>query len=380
MEAKLFNKNFVLIIIASTLVFMANNMIATVSPQHCINIGGTKATAGFLMSIHTIAACITRPLWGNISDKKGRKLTIYIGALFCIISAFFMLSIDKLPTMYVARGVFGIGFAAVTTGCATVAADVLPKSRFSEGIAMYGAGAIFTQAISPGLAIYLFSKGFSLVMIFVIIQSITCVITIIFIKYNEKELLAKNSSDDKSKNGGIFEKSAIPASVSVWFMAFASASVFSFIPLVAEERGINGIGLFFTFNAIGLFFTRVIGASFPRKFGESRVFYIGMIIYFVSFFLISFMQSGWLVLTAGFAYGCGLGSTQPILNAIAVRGANTDRRGAATGTFQASQDIGTALGSAVWGIMANLSGFNIVFISSAFVVAFSAIIYKFMKK
>ncbi|MEG1863442.1 MAG: MFS transporter [Oscillospiraceae bacterium] len=193
-------------------------------------------------------------------------------------------------------------------------------------------------------------------------------------RYDEKSLISVKEKGEKAFM--IIEKKALPASMTIIFMAFSSASAFGFVPLLGNERGIAGISIFYTFSALGLLISRVAGLGASRKFGESTVFYAGALGYAISFLFLAFAFTRPIVCVAGFLYGCGSGFAHPILNAIAVRSVQPNRRGAATSTFMMSQDIGMAIGSTVWGFASGYLGFTAVYVMAAINASMMLVTFK----
>jgi MFS family permease len=60
-------------------------------------------------------------------------------------------------------------------------------------------------------------------------------------------------------------------------------------------------------------------------------------------------------------YGIGYGFVQPTMLALCISSVHPSKRGAAIATFWTAFDIGVALGSVFWGIVANAFGYGIMF-------------------
>lgn len=74
------------------------------------------------------------------------------------------------------------------------------------------------------------------------------------------------------------------------------------------------------------------------------------------------MQSATPFYIAGALIGLSAGMVQPTLNAIVMKRAPAERRGAASATYLISTDIGVGVGSVFWGMFIDAGlGFNAVF-------------------
>lgn len=206
MKEKLFTKNYILMIVISALAFIASFMITATSAQHCIAIGGTKATAGFLTSAYTLSAFATRPIWGSLSDNKGRKSVFYIGGIMCAAAIGLLFITRAMWLLFLSRIIFGAGVSGITTSSGTMVSDIIPKSRFSNGIAFYGISNVLSQAVAPALALYLYDFGFGWVLAVVLVLIICSAVGIIFVRYNEKSLLKK---ENEEKSFSLIEKKGV---------------------------------------------------------------------------------------------------------------------------------------------------------------------------
>ena len=84
------------------------------------------------------------------------------------------------------------------------------------------------------------------------------------------------------------------------------------------------------------------------------------------------------LLAAAF-YGLGLGALVPCLQALSVMNVPPERRGAANGTFFTGFDLGIALGSVVWGWVAQAVGYSAMYFYTVIPAAISLLIYVFKK-
>ena len=173
--------------------------------------------------------------------------------------------------------------------------------------------------------------------------------------------------DQDSQHGlwKVLDKQALPASLNYLLICLAVGGMITFLPLYARNKGFTYISLFFLMQAAAMFVTRLVtGRIFDRK-GPIPVIIPALSFAAASFILILLTNSEVVFLFAGFLYGMALGMLQPVYNALAVRRASVNRRGAASATFNLSIDIGIGLGAAAWGVIIDRTGFSLMFIGSS---------------
>ncbi|MGZ9818150.1 MFS transporter [Peribacillus simplex] len=100
-------------------------------------------------------------------------------------------------------------------------------------------------------------------------------------------------------------------------------------------------------------------------------FTIGMII-------LSQSTSGALLLVAAAFMGLGHGILVPAYQTIAMNAVSPERRGIAAATYFMLFDVGYGLGSYFLGVVSNSTGYRIMFMISAGIVLFSAIVFRFI--
>ena len=100
--------------------------------------GATKDVIGLVLSGYTITALVLRPFSGYFVDSFPRKTVLMISfGLFAIFFAGY-LAASTLLLFLIVRTLHGGPFGALTVSNSTVAIDVLPSSRRTEGIGYYG--------------------------------------------------------------------------------------------------------------------------------------------------------------------------------------------------------------------------------------------------
>ena len=154
---KLWNANFIKVSAANFLLFFAFYLLMPLLPLYLNDtFHSTKDVIGAVLSGYTVAALIARPFSGFLVDTFPRKqvlLTCYF--LFFIFFAGY-LAAGSLLLFGIIRTLHGVPFGALTVANSTVAIDVLPSSRRTEGIGYYGLSNNLAMATGPTVAIYLF--------------------------------------------------------------------------------------------------------------------------------------------------------------------------------------------------------------------------------
>jgi len=114
-------------------------------------LGASATQIGLLMASYSAMQLIFAPLWGRISDQRGRKPVMLIG-LVGNAGALALFGLSKtLPWLFVARSLSGFLSAAVLPTVMAYVADVTTEEERGKGMGLMGAamglGFIFGPAI-----------------------------------------------------------------------------------------------------------------------------------------------------------------------------------------------------------------------------------------
>ena len=162
---RLWNKNYCKVMAANFSLFFAFYVLTPLLPLYLSeHFGATKDVIGLVLSGYTITALVFRPFSGYFVDSFPRKTVLMV--CFAAFSIFFAgyLATSTLLLFTIVRTLHGGPFGALTVANSTVAIDVLPSSRRTEGIGYYGLSNNLAMALAPtiGIVIYRFTHSFEL--------------------------------------------------------------------------------------------------------------------------------------------------------------------------------------------------------------------------
>jgi MFS family permease len=381
---KLLNSQYIAINLIAFIFFFADYILITTIPLYALEIGGNASTAGAFVFVISTTALVFRPIMGNLLDVKTRKFIILLGTIALAIASLFYGLVASITAILVLAIFHGLSASAITTSGPTVVADVTPASRLAEGISMFGVATNLTIAVGPLAALYLinaFSYSITFnVAFFLVLLSIVLTFLINYEKKEQKFAGERIKINKKINIKTLFEKTALKPSIYQLFLAFGLSAILAFIPIYGKSRGIDDIGLFFSFYAASAVIVSFITGKLVQTYGVRKVFLAGLIMQLIAFLFLAFAYTLPVMVIAALLYGFGSASGFAIVSIIAMELAAPERRGAANATIFAAMDIGIAVGSLVLGVISTKFGFTVTFILTSSIMLVDIIVFSILHK
>lgn len=370
-HVKLWNKNFVLIIIINFLVFMNHLMILSTFPFYIEYLGGSEAVSGLAAALFSIIAVVFRPFIGWMLDNGKRKTILIIGLCGMALMPVGYLVFATIYLAFVCRMVHGASLAFSNTSTSTIATDIIPKPRFAEGMGMFGLATALATAVAPALGLALMdSMGFTTLFLFAAISIVISLVLFLLMK------LPKVEVEKKPLNlKGLVDKDALPASVTALTFMLTYGALENFTAKFAADQGLPSGGIFFAIMAAALLATRLLAGKVTDRHGESVFAYSCNIAMLAAFLLLGLFPNVATYLFAAVLAGFGFGGLEPALQSMAVAIAPPERGGSANSTFLCAYDIGIGVGGGIAGTLISSFGYHQMFVMMVVFNILSIIIY-----
>ena len=135
--------------LATLIAYVDRQTLAVLSPMILADTGLTAASFADALSAFSIAYMLANPLWGSILDRTGLRVGMAIAVGVWTLASGAHAIVAGFLGFAVARVILGLGEGAGFPGCVKMAADCLPTSARSRGIALGYCGAALGSLITP---------------------------------------------------------------------------------------------------------------------------------------------------------------------------------------------------------------------------------------
>ncbi len=284
---KLWNRNYCKVMVANFSLFFAFYVMTPLLPLYLSeHFGATKDVIGLVLSGYTITALLFRPFSGYVVDSFPRKTVLMV--CFGAFSIFFAgyLAASTLLMFTVVRTLHGGPFGALTVSNSTVAIDVLPSSRRTEGIGYYGLSNNLAMAIAPTIGIFIYQYTDSFELLFWIALVVACVGWLVdaSVRLKDKEIVSNKS---KLSLDRFFLTRGWLLGLNMVAFGFCFGVLSNYLAIYGKEvMGITGgTGTYFMLCSIGLMLSRLQGGKALRRGRLTHNAGTGMVISLVGYTL-----------------------------------------------------------------------------------------------
>ena len=372
---RLWNRNYCKVMAANFTLFFAFYVLTPLLPLYLSeHFGATKDVIGLVLSGYTITALLVRPFSGYVVDTFPRKTVLMIAfGAFAIFFAGY-LAASTLLMFTIVRTLHGGPFGSVTTANATVAIDVLPSSRRTEGIGYYGLSNNLAMATAPTIGIWLYQLTDSFDFLFWLALIVACAGWLIdsTVKLKPKAASAPSAGPSRLSLDRFFLTRGWLLGVNMIAFGFSFGVLSNYLAIYGKEvMGITGgTGTYFMLCSIGLILSRLQGSKALRAGRVTHNAAEGMVISLVGYTLFIFMPTlfagNHIAIMTGYygsalLIGLGNGHMWPAFQNMTINVARNNQRGTANSTILISWDIGMGLGILIGGIVAELLGYSAAF-------------------
>ncbi len=306
-------------------------------------------------------ACLQLP-FGMVSDKWGRKKTIYIGMTMFIVGSFIAAAATSIEWLVLARALQGAG--AISAVITALMSDLIRDSVRTRAMSMVGMSIGLTFALSLVAAPLLVSViGMSGLFVLTGVSMMLAM----FAVYKYVPDPEKNTSSNR------LPALQIALQPQLWRLNFgifalhaAQMALFISLPFLFLQMGIAQEAQWKVYAPMVLFgmvlmVPVIIYGEKKRKLKQTLLFAIGMMV--VAQTMLATQHNVVMVMTAALViYAIAFNVLEAILPSMVAKFAPAEQRGAAMGFYSTAQSIGLFIGGVAGGGLFSRFGFEGVFV------------------
>lgn len=368
---KLWHRDFIAITLINLCVFLSFQMLIPTMPVYAKSLGASDAVLGWLVGAISLASIVVRPVAGLAIDYFGRRRIFVISLLIISVITYIYGLLYSVAALLLMRVLHGVVWGVSSTTSSTIAADVIPRKRFGEGMGYFGLSTSIALAIAPAIGLYLIQHHD--------FKWVTGLATILIVAALIQAFVMKETAGSKKWAKGerpaMYEKAAIRPAVMMFFITGTMGAISGFVAVYAFEIGVTNIGPFFTIYAGCMIASRPFVGRAVDRYGFKAVILPGFVLMAVALFLLYIADRALIFYLAGAFFGTGFAAAQTSFQTMAVLKSPRDRVGAANGTFFTGFDGGIGFGGICAGAVADQFGYSTMYLFFLCFLAIAFLLY-----
>ena len=401
---EIFTRHFLLLATINLCMFFGFQMLNIGLPVYMAQLGAAGQVVGLATTLMTVTATLMRVFAGALLDRFGRW-GLLIGGTVIMVCAIVSFAIFPIVGVILGlRMLHGIGWGMGSTATSTIAADIIPKRRFAEGMGYFALTTAISSAIAPAASIEIIQGAGAHYMIYV-----AAGVTVLALLLSAVEAFASGRKAAQpaplsqpqqpslspqsaqpaqsphpqaySKLETLFERRAVLPGILILLVNIGFGCITTFIALHANAQGVSGVAAYFIVYAIVSLASRPPIGMLIDRFGYRIPAILSTLCTACTLVLIGVSSNMVMFAGAGALAGLGIGTAMSTFQAMAVASVEPWRRGVATATYMTAFDLGIAIGSLLGGILADLVGYTVMyFVVAAFPIVATVVAAASIKK
>ena len=329
---------------------------------------------GILNGVTAFVAAFVSPLWGRLSDRKGRKLMLLrSGVAISFFTALMGLSLNVWQ-FFAARALMG-AFAGFSASAITLVATQVPEDRLGFALGWLSTGQLVGGLVGPvvGGLIADITGSYRIPFFFTsFLTASACVLAWLLVRENFAAPQGRRKRDSTFRalrmvaGGGL-----LPLFLVLLFAQFAVRTVQPVVTLYVQQL-IGNVPNLATLGGVAFSVTGlgdVIASPFLGKRSDRLGYRRVLLICLAGAALFSapqaFAHSYWVFVAERFGVGMFIGGILPTANALVGRLAPPDQRGTVYGLTASATFLGNSMGPLTGGGVAATLGLRWVFLVTA---------------
>lgn len=360
------------------IVMLGFGVIMPILPFYAESMGANATALGLLFATYSIIQFFTSPIWGQVSDRIGRKPPLLIGLLGFSLSFLLFGLATELWMLFAARILGGFLSAATLPTVLAYIADTTDEEHRGSGMGVLGAAMGLGVTFGPVIGGVLGEYNQQLPFFFSAAVGLAVAIAMFFV-------LPESLPPEARQRGGVAARPNLGLRnvllalsgplgfimVLAFLASFAAANLEATFALFTEVGlgfGEGELGIIFGAMGITMALTQglLVGPTI-NKWGEPRMIQIGLVASAAGFILLLFAVDLASMILIMVVMGVGNAAMRPAINSLVSKRTLPSEQGNTMGIVNSYNSLGRIFGPVVGGVLFDTLGHQSPFIFGALI-------------
>jgi len=256
---------WITLFLMGTDLFVVSPLLPYISKAYSVS----PTTTGWMVTTFAVTYALSAPLFGWLSDKKGRRTFITLGLLLFSISNLLTAIAPTFLWLIVSRILVGLSVAAITPLIYAIIGDIAPTNRRGTWLSIVVSGHLTALWAGAPLGTILehFLGWRSVFVVMAIIGAILSIVNFKVWKYNPKKDFSRNLFE-----GNLLRILGSVSVTTIWSISMYALYVYLGASLYSENRfSSSEIALAVTFYGMGAVLGSLTSGQLTDKIGERQI-------------------------------------------------------------------------------------------------------------
>lgn len=340
-------REFWVMCFSSLLFFSSFNLVIPELPDYLTSLGGAEYK-GFIISIFTLTALLSRPFSGRLTDTIGRVPVMIFGVSVCVGIGFLYPVLNFISGFFLLRFLHGFSTGFTPTGNAAYVADIVPVKKRGEAMGLLGFFNSLGMAMGPifGSSLIRWVDGeYKWLFWASSVVALISVLVLVGIPETLKNKQKMKLSLLKISWKDVYEPRVLPPALVMVLTAFSFGVMLTIVPDLCTQLGLENKGVFFTVFTLSSLAMRILAGKASDKWGRDVVLYFSTIIIIIAMTVIGSAQSVTTLLVGSAIFGLALGINGPTIFAWTIDRSEERYRGRGMSTVYIALELGIGVGA-----------------------------------
>lgn len=340
-------------------------IVVPLLPYYAESLGASGLEVGAIFAGFSISRSLLMPVFGRLSDRRGRKVFITAGLALYTLLSFAYLAADSVAGLTLVRVVHGAASAMVLPIAMAYVADLSAVGSEGRHMGTFSIALYLGMGVGPLMG-GVIGAAFGMSAVFLSMTAFSLVSLVICAAFVPDSLPRPRPATDRRSTLG---HPAIRAAVFFQLInAFANGTFMVFVPLIgALAFGLSTAetGILISVSSLSTSVLQRYSGGLADRYNKIVLIVGGTALIAVALAVIPSLSGFPGLLLAALAIGLGSGVSLPAVTAIVTIAGRSVGQGAAMGASNTAMSVGMIVSPLVSGVVMDLYGIASVFYLSA---------------
>lgn len=356
-------------------------IVVPLLPVYANNLGASGLYVALIFGSFSLSRSVFLPVFGRMSDRRGRKPFIVIGLLCYVLISVAFMGFKQVEALIAVRFIQGIASAMIMPVTQAYVGDITPAGE--EGFTM----GLFNMSVFLGLSIGpllggLISESYSLQAAFACMGTLALIgglLGLVLLPPTRSEQVVVQQKEPRDWKSLVRDPDV--AALFVFRFAYTTCIgiLWGFLPVYADTEfalSTSAIGVLLTLGVFTSGVAQVPMGALADRFNKIVLVLLGGLVVVYAVYSFQWAQGFWDLFLASVLFGLGGGIAMPAHTALAViTGSRTGAMGSVMALLTMAHSLGMLSGSLLAGLIMDVAHLRLAFTGGAAIMALGVVFF-----